>query len=162
MRTVVLTAFLMGAWAAAAEAQTSSKAVVDAGPPPSANYVWVAINGGGANANSVVLRNPNGSPVLDFIGNPVILTGAPFNFNRPWDIVGSPLNHRVFVSNNQGAQGTVTVIDSDTLQWIQTVTIPGSVNLRGMSVSEDESAVFVAGADVNGPAVFEIDTVTLA
>jgi len=142
------TAFLLAALLPSAGAQQSGKSVsVGPGPAPSTNYVWVVANGG----NLVGIRNPDGTPVAS-------LSGAPFNFNQPFDIVGVPSRHLVFVSNGNAALGTVTVVDSDTLQFVQLLTVPGSTNLRGMSLSEDENFVFVAGQDANGPAVFQIST----
>jgi len=38
------------------------------------------------------------------------------------------------------------------------VTVATSLNLHGMSLSEDESAVFIAGQDAAGPSVFELNT----
>jgi YVTN family beta-propeller protein len=118
---------------------------VDAGAAPSTNYHWVVCNGG----NTVAVRHADGTPVTTL--------AAGFGFGAPYDIVGSPVNHRVYVTNSVG--GTVTVIDSDTLQLVQIVTITGSQNLRGMSLSEDESTVFIAGQDVvagNNAAVFQL------
>jgi hypothetical protein len=168
MKNAIVAAVLLGAMTLDASAQESGKAVaVEAGPPPSADYVWVAINGLGSNPNSVALRHTDGSPVLNpATGAPFYLTGGGFGFNRPFDIVGSPLHRRVFVSNGGANPGTVTVVNADSLQPIAIVTIPNSLNLRGMSLSEDESEIFVAGQDVTvgieGPAVYRINTATLA
>jgi hypothetical protein len=164
MKKLLLVAILTGALAAAAEAQQSGKAVaVDGGPPPTTDYLWVTINGGGANADSVAIRHTDGTPVLNFLGGPVFVTGS---FNRPYDIVGSPLRRRVFVSNGNASPGTVTAVDADTLQVLRVIPVPGSINLRGMSLSEDESKVYVAGQEttvgLEGPSVYEIDTATLA
>jgi hypothetical protein len=168
MRRAILAVILFGAMTLEASAQESGKAVaVDVGPPPSADYVWVAINGLGANANSIALRQTDGSPVLNpASGAPVYLTGGAFGFNRPFDIVGSTVHRRVFVSNGNANPGTVTVVNSDTLQAVAIVTIPGSLNLRGMSLSADESEIFIAGqesaAGIQGPSVYRLNTVTLA
>lgn len=159
MKHAVWTALLTLAGLAAAEAQQSGKAVVvGPGSTPSAQYVWVTINGAPTNQNSIAIRNVNGTPVLNALGAPVYLTGN--GLNAPFDIVGAVSRHRVFVSN-QGAP-TVSVFDSDTLQPLGVVTLPTAVAARGMSLSEDESAVFVAGGDANGPAVWRIDTATLS
>lgn len=151
MKPMLWLAILLAA-AAPAGAQDSGKAVaVPVGPPPSADYVWMTLRG----ANAVNIRGTGGGFVAT-------LSGAPFNFNQPWDIVGMPSIRRVFVSNRGAVPGTVTVIDSDTCQFVQIVSFPaGTVNLRGMSVSEDGSAVFVAGQDGTGPAVFRFDPVSL-
>jgi hypothetical protein len=142
-----LVVLLAGALASVAEAQQSGKAVaVDAGSAPSANYVYVVCNGG----NTVAVRRTDGTGVTTL--------GAGFGFNAPYDVVASPSKHLVFVSNAGANPGTVTVIDSDSLQLVQIVTVLGSLNLHGMSLSEDESAVFIAGQDANGPAVFRLDT----
>jgi hypothetical protein len=154
MRTAVLIALLLGGVAATAGAQQSGKSVGPGpGPAPSAQYVWVTNNG----ANSVTLR-------LAGSGGPVTaLAGAAFGFNQPFDIVAAPSHNRVFVSN-LGA-GTVTVIDSDTLLPLGVVVLPNGSTARGLSLSEDESTVYVAGATIGGapnPAVWQIDAVTLA
>jgi YVTN family beta-propeller protein len=153
MKHAILTALLLGAWLSGADAQQSGKAVGPGpGPAPSAQYAWVTNNGG----NSVTIR-------LATSGNAVtVLSGAGFGFSQPFDIVGSPAHKRVFVSN-QGA-GTVSVIDSDTLKPLGVVALPNGGTARGLSLSEDESAVYVAGATVGAnpnPAVWQIDTVTL-
>ncbi len=142
-----LVAFLAGALASSAQAQQSGKAVaVDAGSAPSANYVYVVCNGD----NTVRVRRTDGSAVTTL--------AAGFGFNAPYDVVASPANHRVFVSNAGANPGTVTIIDTDTLQLVQIVTVPTSLNLHGMSLSEDESVVYIAGQDAAGPSVFQINT----
>lgn len=151
MKHAILTTLLLGAAAIGVSAQESGKAVRVPGPAPRTNYVWMTLRG----ANAVDVRLTNGTLVRNFP------TGAPTNFNQPWDIVGVTSLHRVFISNRGAVPGTVTVLDSDTLQFVALVQVPGSQLLQGMSVSEDESAVFVAGADANGPAVFHIDPATL-
>jgi hypothetical protein len=141
-------AFLAGALASAVEAQQSGKAVaVDAGSAPSADYVYVVCNGD----NTVRVRRTDGSAVTT-------LTAALYGFNAPYDVVASPANRLVFVSNAGANPGTVTVINADTLQPVQIVTVPTSLNLHGMSLSEDESVVFIAGQDAGGPAVFQMNT----
>jgi hypothetical protein len=148
MQHALAVAVLWGALAGAAEAQQSGKAVaVDAGSAPTANYVYVVCNGG----NTVAVRKTDGTAVTT-------LTAAVFGFNAPYDVVASPSQHLVFVSNAGANPGTVTVIDANTLQLVQIVTVPTSLNLHGMSLSEDESVLFVAGQDAAGPAVFQVNT----
>lgn len=137
-------------------AQQSGKAVaVPAGSAPTADYVWMNLRAGGA-GGGVDVRRTDGSLVRTF------LMPGPFGLNQPWDIVGVPSVHKVFVSNRGAVPGTVSVFDTDLVQFVQVVQIPGSQNLRGMSLSEDESVLYVAGEDVNGPSVFSIDPGTLA
>ncbi|MBI3857655.1 MAG: IPT/TIG domain-containing protein, partial [Planctomycetes bacterium] len=151
MKNAILTAFLLGAAASAAAAQPSGKAVVGTGSAPTADYVWATLRG----ANAVDVRQTSGALVVQ-------LAGPVFSFNQPWDIVGVPSLRKVFVSNRGANPGTVTVIDADTLQFVQLVTIPGSLELRGMSVDADEGLVYIAGQDAQGPSVFHIDTSSLA
>jgi hypothetical protein len=149
MRHAVLVAVLLGA-VAAAEAQQSDKAVaIDPGSAPTAQYVWIALRG----ANAVDIRLPTGA------FQRILATGPSYSFSQPWDVVSVPSRRLVFVSNF--GNGTVTVLDSDSLGQVQVVNV-GGTSLKGMSVSADESAVFVAGADANGPAVFRIDTGSLS
>ncbi len=163
MKQLILAALLAAALMVDARAQESGKTVaVEAGPPPSSDYVWVTINGTtGFNLDSVMIRNTDSTAVMDATGNPVRLTGAlTYGFTQPYDIVGSRVHRRVFVSN-QG-NGTVSVVDSDSLQPIGIVTLAGCTTARGMSLSEDESTIFVAGGNAAGPAVWRISTTTLA
>jgi hypothetical protein len=159
MKVAVVAALLLGAWATVLDAQAAGKSVAAPGPAPSANYVWVTINGAPTNQNSVAIRHTDNTAVLNAAGAPVYLTGAAFAFNQPYDILASPLHHEVFVSN--AGNGTVTVIDSDTLLALKVVVLPGAGTARGMSLSADETAVFVAGGNAAGPAVWQVDTVTL-
>jgi hypothetical protein len=155
MKHAVLIALLLGPLVFEAPAQQSGPPIpVSGSPPPTANYTWVTINGtAGFNLNSVMIRNTDGTAVTQ-------LTGGAFGFQQPNDIVGSPVHHKVFVSNE--ANGTVSVVDSDTLQPLGIVNLPGCLTARGMSLSDDESAVFVAGGNAAGPAVWRIFTATLA
>lgn len=157
MKQAVLTGALLAVLSSVAAVQTSQTA----GPAPAPatqDLTWITINGTGV--NQVQIRQTDGTALTT-------LGGPPFNFQQPHDIVHVPSRRHVYVSNANG--NAVTVIDADTFQFVANVTTPGASLLRGMSVSADESAVYVAGRDsvgVNptpftGPAVWKIDTLTL-
>lgn len=161
MKHAVWIAVLSLAGALAAHAQAPDKrssTVTPAGAAPSTQYVWVTINGAPTNQNSIAIRNIDGTPVLNALGAPVYLTGN--GLNAPFDIVSVPSLRRVFVSNQNAP--TVSVFNGDTLGAIGVITLPTATAVRGMSLSEDESALFVAGADGAGPAVWRIDPSTLS
>jgi hypothetical protein len=163
MKRALWILLLFGVIVPGATGQDSRKAVAvgPGGSSPSSDYVWVTVNDtSGININSVMIRTTNGTAVKDLANADVQLTGISYQFNRPYDIVGSPLHHRVFVSN-QGT-GTVTVVNSDTLKAIGVVPLANATSAKGMSLSEDESTLFIAGHSTAGPAVWRLSTTTLA
>lgn len=155
MKHAVLIALLLGPMVFEAPAQQSqSTVVVPVGPAPTANYVWVT------------LRSFNGVDIRRTDGTRVVPPLAGNGLNLPHDIVGIPSLRRVYISNAGAVPGSISVFDSDTLAPVGVVQVPNSRLLQGMSVSEDNSAIFVAGeslaAGTQGPSVFRFDPVTLA
>jgi hypothetical protein len=137
MKIPAACALLALALASAAEAQQTT------------DYVFITVQP----QNRVDVHRPNGTLVTQLSG------AATFNFNLPYDVVGVPSLRRVFVSNNGAPH--VTVIDSDSLQWVQNIPV-GGTQLSGMSLSPDENWIYVAGRDGNGPRVWGIHVPSLS
>jgi hypothetical protein len=150
-------AILLAAAFSGARAQDSNKAVaVDVGGSgaPSSDCVWVCQRGDDM-VNIFTTADPNQKIAT--------LTAADYGFVQPWDIVYLPTRSLVFVTN--AGNGTVTVINNETFAHVGTVDLAGlftGSNLGGMSVSANEDAVFVAGADPAGAAIFRINVPSLA
>ena len=150
-------AMLLAAALSGARAQESNKAVaVDVGGSgtPTSDCVWVCQRGDDM-VNIFTTANPNVKIAT--------LTAANYGFSQPWDIVHLPTRSLVFVTN--AGNGTVTVINNETFALVGTVDLAALFNgrnLGGMSVSASQDAVFVAGADLAGAAIFRINVPSLA
>jgi hypothetical protein len=144
MKTLLWTALVLGAALSTVEAQNRAAAVVDA---PQGSNAFVA-----SSSSTVTVVPPSGPNVT--------LNGTSgHTFSTPYDIVSVPRYNRMVVSNLVG--GTVSVFSSDApFTFVTTVTMPGAIELRGMSVSGDEEWVFIAGRHAVGPttnpAVFQL------
>lgn len=136
MKTLIWTAAFLAA-ALPGAAQVS--------PPKGASHVFVANSSG-----SVTVKNNAGVTVTTL--------SAGYGFNSPYDIVAVPEHDMVVVSNS--TDGSLTVFNGRTFAFISDVDLGAppllASNLRGMSVSEDASAVFVAGRHNGNPAVFRL------
>jgi YVTN family beta-propeller protein len=105
--------------------------------------VWIA----NRFANTVTVNSTSGGTIAT-------LSGAPFNFNQPYDVAYVPRYNAVLVSNS--GSGTVTVINAQTRAFLALVSVAGVTNLRGMSVSADEEFVFAAGLAGSNATVIRI------
>ncbi|HEX7899292.1 MAG TPA: IPT/TIG domain-containing protein [Planctomycetota bacterium] len=134
----------------AAALQVGSRAAT-AAPEGGSNANVFVVNAG---ANAVTVERPTRTPLT--------LSGVPYNFSQPWDIVVVPSRNLAVVSNNGLA--TLTLFDAVppfAFRGTATVSAGAATNLRGLSVSADERWVYVAGqitaGPVNNPAVFRLD-----
>lgn len=121
--------------------------------PPPDDYAYTT-NEGSANVSVFIPPNPPPNPPTQVR---VVTVGT-----APWGIVAVPSRKKVYVSNSGATPGTISVIDSETLQVVNTVPVADSINLKGMSLSVDESAIFIAGRNntLGEAGVFRLDLAT--
>ncbi len=125
MKNAVLTGILLGGLASAAAAQTE--------------YVWVT-NRGTAGTGRVTAYDVLQSP-------PSTVRGSVSPGGEPYGILGIKAARRVYVSYSESPSrlGRVAVIDSDSFQILNTVPIPGAIELRRMALSRDGNRIYVTG-----------------
>lgn len=119
MKKVLMTSGLLAAMALSAVAQ--------------AQYGYV----GNQPGNTVVVFDPATPALLGAPASPITVG------NGPSASVAVPSLNRIYVANRTSL--TISVIDGSSLAVVNTIIIPQAGVIRGMCLSEDNSAIFLAG-----------------
>jgi hypothetical protein len=128
-----------------------------------AQQEYIYVTDQGANTVTVLKLDtvtPTNAPLfVKTITDPVFSS-----LNAPYDILADSARRLLYVSNN-GGPGAITVISGDTLAVIGVIDVSVGQNLKGMAISDDGAALFVAGQTSGGsnvPAVFGVNLITRA